>query len=90
MTEAKPPQSPLARLVLFMVCLSIAGSLVAGVHWFAIDLPVQQARALHPPANQNTELFAACKICMQGCKFDSNIYACEMTCRLLACGGEDP
>jgi len=90
MTEPQSTQSPFARLVLFMVCLSIAGSLVAGVHWFAIDLPVQQARALHPPPNQNIELNAACKVCMLDCLFDSNIYACEMTCKELVCGGEDP
>jgi len=36
-------RSPLTRLVLFMVCLSIAGALVAGVHYVAVDLPQQQA-----------------------------------------------
>jgi len=35
-------RSPLARLVLFIVCLSIAGSIVAGVHYYAVDLPQQQ------------------------------------------------
>jgi len=34
-------RSPLARLVLFIVCLSIAGSIVAGVHYYAVDLPQQ-------------------------------------------------
>ncbi|MFA4861310.1 hypothetical protein [Methanoregula sp.] len=90
MSGTPAEKSPLARLVLFMVCLSIAGSLVAGVHWFAIDLPAQQARALHPPGNGNTELFAACNICMQNCEFDSDRYGCEMTCKLLACGSPDP
>jgi hypothetical protein len=39
-----PPQekSPLARLVLFMVCLSVAGSILAGGYWFAAGLPQQQ------------------------------------------------
>lgn len=41
--------SPLARLVLFMVCLSIAGSIVAGVHYVAVDLPEQQN--VKAPAN---------------------------------------
>jgi len=41
--------SPLARLVLFIVCLSIAGSFVAGVHYVAVDLPEQQN--VKPPAN---------------------------------------
>lgn len=31
--------SPLARLVLFMICLAVAGSAVAGVHYFAVELP---------------------------------------------------
>jgi hypothetical protein len=42
-------RSPLARLVLFIVCLSIAGSIVAGVHYYAIDLPQQQN--IQAPAN---------------------------------------
>jgi len=42
--------SPLARLVLFMICLSLAGTLVAGAHYFAVDLP-QQRIALLPPSN---------------------------------------
>ena len=42
-------KSPLARLVLFMVCLAIAGSLLAGLHYFAVDLPAQ--KNLHPPKN---------------------------------------
>jgi len=40
LTESR---SPLARLVLFMVCLSIAGAFIAGVHYAAIDLPQQQS-----------------------------------------------
>jgi hypothetical protein len=35
-------ESPLARLVLFMVCLSVAGSIVAGAYYYAVDLPQQQ------------------------------------------------
>jgi archaellum component FlaG (FlaF/FlaG flagellin family) len=42
-------RSPLARLVLFIVCLSIAGSIVAGVHYYAVDLPQQQN--VQAPAN---------------------------------------
>lgn len=42
-------QSPLSRLVLFMVCLSIAGSIAAGVYWYASDLPQQDT--LQPPSN---------------------------------------
>lgn len=33
--------SPLARLVVFMVCLSVAGTFIAGLHYLAIDKPSQ-------------------------------------------------
>jgi hypothetical protein len=36
--------------ILLMVCLAILGCIIAGVHYFVIDLPIQQA-ALHAPAN---------------------------------------
>ena len=38
------------KIVLVIVCLAILGCIIAGVHYFAIDLPIQQA-ALHVPAN---------------------------------------
>jgi hypothetical protein len=34
-------KSPLVQLILFIVCLAIAGSFVAGVHYFVVDLPTQ-------------------------------------------------
>jgi hypothetical protein len=46
-------QSPLSRLVLFMVCLAIAGSFVAVVHHIAIDPP--QQNAVLPPQNSQSE-----------------------------------
>jgi hypothetical protein len=45
-------QFPLARLVLFMVCLAVAGSVVAGVHYYALDLPVQTMEQI--PKNVET------------------------------------
>lgn len=56
-------KSPLARLVLFMVCLSVAASIVAGAQYFAVDLPGQQV--LHAPANGDcsetcNDLFSQC------------------------------
>lgn len=44
------PKSPLARIVLFMVCLSIAGTIVSGVHYFMVDLPHQNA--MQAPENR--------------------------------------
>ena len=46
--------SPLARLVLFMVCLAMAGSFVARIHYFAVELPTQEA-ALTAPANSEED-----------------------------------
>ncbi|WP_321507492.1 hypothetical protein [uncultured Methanoregula sp.] len=43
MTIPQSTYSPLARLVLLMICLAIAGSCAAGVHYAAVDLPAQKA-----------------------------------------------
>jgi len=40
----------LKKLVWFIVALAIAGTVVAMLHYVAIDLPIQQA-ALHTPTN---------------------------------------
>lgn len=58
MTETR---SPLASLVLFMVCLSIAGTVVAGAHYFAVDLP--QQKALPAPANDFSPCEKSCAYC---------------------------
>lgn len=55
-------RSPLARLVLFIVCLSIAGTVIAGMHYYAIDLP--QQKALTAPANADrTDCEKSCDPC---------------------------
>ena len=35
-------QSPLARLVIFIIGLMIAGSIFAGIHYVAVDLPARE------------------------------------------------
>ena len=40
----------LKKLVWFIIALAIAGTVVAMLHYVAIDLPIQQA-ALHTPTN---------------------------------------
>ena len=40
----------LKKLVWFIIALAILGTVVAMLHYFAIDLPIQQV-ALHAPAN---------------------------------------
>ena len=52
MVSSSSMQSPLARLVLFMVCLSIAGTVMAGAHYLAVDLPAQEYR--QAPLNTNS------------------------------------
>lgn len=44
-------QSPLAGLVLFIVCLAIAGTCVAGVHYVVIDHPAQVRAEQEQPEN---------------------------------------
>jgi len=74
-------QSPLARFVLVMVCLSIAGSCIAGAHYFAVDLPQQHLQA---PANALITCSQSCDAqyysCMPSCKGSGSISATQ-TCR---------
>lgn len=49
MAGIQSAKSPLARLVLVIICLSVSGSIGAGVHYFAIDLPAQ--KILQAPVN---------------------------------------
>ena len=56
-------RSPLARLVVFMVCLSIAGSIVAGVYTYAAGLQ-QPAVPTNDCDRQNNYCWAsACNKC---------------------------
>jgi len=56
MSEKK---SPLARLVLFMVCLSVAGAVVSGVYTFAVEQPQQQS--VTAPTNYDIRQYTACR-----------------------------
>jgi archaellum component FlaG (FlaF/FlaG flagellin family) len=51
MSASQTTPSPLARLVLFMVCLAIAGSVVAGIQYVAVDIPQQTATIQSTPEN---------------------------------------
>ena len=42
MTGSQKEKSPLACLVLFIIGVSVLGTILAGAHYFAIDLPKQQ------------------------------------------------
>jgi hypothetical protein len=63
MTGTSGAAVPLARLVVFMLCLSVAGAFVAGLHYYAVDLP--QQNAVQAPGNVLSDecrrLYDACK-----------------------------
>ena len=79
-------KSQLARLVLFTVCVSIAGSLMAGTYYFAVDLP--QQKAVHAPQNSgsdnsfcNDECTQEMYICIRNCPADIlNRKQCSQEC----------
>lgn len=73
MSVSQPARSPLARLVLFMVCLSIAGAAAAAVHYYAIDLPAQAM--IQPPQNQQGRCFDSILECMDYCDTVSPMWA---------------
>lgn len=62
-------KSPLARLVLFMICLSMAGFLVSVIHYAAIDMPSQA----NPPSPKNWNL--DCEIS------NTNMFTCRAMCQ---------
>jgi archaellum component FlaG (FlaF/FlaG flagellin family) len=75
-------RSPLARLVLFMVCLAIAGSILAGAHYYAVDLP--QQKTLQAPENAESSN-SNCEICRHNCLVDPDYYSCLSICNDLEC-----
>lgn len=80
MSESPSKRSPLARLVLFMVCLAVAGSFLAGAHYYAVDLPAQNAG--DPPDN-GLKPFSKCSICVSNCAGKPDIYYCLMECDVI-------
>jgi hypothetical protein len=70
MPASQPLHQPLTRLVLFMICLAITGSVVAVIHYHAVDLPAQAA--LHAPSNDHSPNRGTCT--------RENIAKCEKGC----------
>lgn len=79
MTPTPPERSPLARLVLVMICLAIFGSIVAGAHYYAVDLPEQKVTV---PEN-NIPMHAGCDICRSNCIGKTDYYNCMTECDLI-------
>ena len=76
---SKEERSPLTRLVLFIVCLAILGSVVATLHYAAVDLP--QQKASQPPENSNK--LSKCSICTSNCAFEPDYFKCLSECDLI-------
>jgi hypothetical protein len=71
-------RSPLARLVLVMVCLGIFGGLLAGVLSYTVDLPGQ--RTVSIPAN-NEDMKEICRDCLASvCKNSPFPLTCAAKC----------
>nr|WP_321352175.1 hypothetical protein [uncultured Methanoregula sp.] len=45
-------RSPLARLIIVMIFLALAGSIIGGLHYYSVDLPHQNA--VQAPTNSNS------------------------------------
>ena len=50
-TMTESGSDALKNLVIFIAALAVFGTILALTWYFAVDLPVQQAAALHAPAN---------------------------------------
>ena len=86
MSVSPPAHSPLARLVLFIICLAIAASILATVHYLVIDLPAQK----NLPAPENAASSGSnCKLCKHNCKADADYFFCLAICEDLECSGDN-
>jgi hypothetical protein len=68
MSRMPAETSPLGRLVLFLTCLTIIASIVAGAWVYAVELPAQEE--LQPPTNS--------RVC--GPHYDANGNVIAYTC----------
>jgi len=85
-------RSPLYNLVLFLLGLALSGTIVAGVYYAAIDLPMQQANPA--PLNVNLNDPGACAKCIANCGFlhpfdDSCPKKCLRSCDCIPGGCPD-
>ena len=84
MSATSSSRSPLARLVIFIVCLALAGCILASVHYLAIDLPAQ--KNVQAPDNAQYSK-SNCDLCRNNCKIDSDYFFCLAICNDLECSG---
>lgn len=76
-------RSPLHNLVLFLIGLAVSGTIVAGVHYLALDIPAQQANPA--PLNYNPHDPAACARCMALCALHPWDSSCPNNCMRCDC-----
>ena len=78
-----PAASPIFRLVLFMACLALFGSIVGGAQYYLIELPEQEALSENPPANW--DLQEKCDSCKFNCKYveGKKYWECLARCELI-------
>ncbi|MFA4876883.1 MAG: hypothetical protein WC586_05680 [Methanoregula sp.] len=62
-----------------MICLALFGRILAGVHYYAADLPTRQNAALLPPENAQ---YTKCKNCQLGCTYNATLFKCLDNCDL--------
>lgn len=71
-------RSPLHNLVLFLICLALFGTIVAGVHYAVIDLPIQQ---VYPaPMNDKLNDPGGCAKCIAKCTVQIWDTSCTNRC----------
>lgn len=79
-------ESPISRLVLFMACLALFGSIVGGAHYYLVDLPEQKALSENTPLNTaNSDTQEKCDSCKFNCKYveGTEYWECLARCELI-------
>lgn len=71
--------APLGRLVLFLFCLGILGTLIGGGYYLAVELPTRQDAGLQQPENAANLM---CQKCLFNCNYDPNPVECRSHCDL--------
>lgn len=72
--------SPLGRLVLFMLCLAVIGTITAGGYYLAVELPSRPEADSRPPDNSANIM---CANCLFKCNYDPKPFECRSHCDLV-------
>jgi len=80
METNKNSGAPLSRLVLFLICLGLLGTIIGGGYYLAVELPAREGSGLQPPDNAANLM---CKNCLFNCNYDPNPFECRSHCDLM-------